>query len=293
MRGIISGDNHIRADLPRCRIDDNWEETQNKAIIELVEIANKKDCDLFIVGDLFDTANVPARIISMLINEFSKINNKVYILAGNHDLPYHSITNIENSSIGIFRNLSRKHHKIKFGMTEFGHWSNFNGTVKGSESGILFIHKLIFDSAKSIPPNCAGITAAQFLEENKYKWVFSSDNHKCFHYEKNDRHIINPGCMIRQSSDEKEYKPSVFFVDTEKEIVERIYLNDNVEMVDDSYIKKENERDERIGAFVEQLKSSKKLSLSFLDNIEKAIEKNKKVLDKSIIDMINTLIQGE
>jgi DNA repair exonuclease SbcCD nuclease subunit len=231
----------------------------------------------------------------MLIEEFSNINKKVYILAGNHCLLYHSMENVNNSSIGVFFSLSKYHSKIVHGMSEFGAWMDFNDEDKsGQLDDVLFIHQLVFKSLKSIPPNCDGLTASQLLEQYpNYKWIFTGDNHKNFHYENEDRHVINPGCTIRQSSDEKNYKPSVFYIDTEKGIVERIYLDDNVEMIDDEYLQKEEERDNRITAFVEGIKKSTNISLSIIDNIEKAISKNKKNLDEDTIKMIRSLVEGE
>lgn len=294
MKIISCSDLHIRPDLPRCRTDNDWDETQRLMIRNIVSIANKYNVPLCIVGDLFNKGTVPEYLMIMLIEEFSNINKKVHILAGNHDLQFHSMENVNNSSIGVFFSLSKKHNKIVHGMSEFGAWVDFNTEVSGPLDDVLFIHQLVFKALKGIPPNCDGITASQLLEKYPdYKYIFTGDNHKCFHYEKDGRHVINGGCTIRQSSDEKEYKPSVFYVDTEKEIVERIYLDDNIEMIDDAYLKKEEERDNRITAFVEGIKKSTNISLSIIDNIERAIKKNKKTLDEDTIKMIRSLVEGE
>jgi DNA repair exonuclease SbcCD nuclease subunit len=290
---ILAADLHIRNDLPRCRIDENWEETQRLMIQEIVSIANKYKCPLIITGDLFDSPNIPARFIVMLIEEFSKIINKVYFLAGNHELPYHSIDNVENSSIGILSELSKQHMKIYEGMSDFGIWQHFNSKLMGKETGLLFLHRLVFESIKTIPPNVSAITASDLLKEYPdSKWIFLGDNHQFFHYEKNGKHVLNPGCTIRQKSDEQKYKPSVCYVDTEKEIVERIFLNDNIEMVNDSYLVEENERENRIEAFVEGIKKNGKISLDFLSNLEEGIKKNKK-LSVETIQCIRELCEEE
>ena len=294
MKAIVSSDWHVRPDRPRCRTDEDWDNTQKLMIRKIIDWANHYNVPLCIVGDLFNKGTVPEYLMIMLIEEFSNINKKVHILAGNHCLPYHSMENVNNSSIGVFFSLSKYHSKIVHGMSEFGAWMDFNGEDKsGQLDDVLFIHQLVFKSLKSIPPNCDGLTASQLLEKYpNYKWIFTGDNHKNFHYENEGRHVINSGCTIRQSSDEKNYKPSVFYVDTEKEIVERIYLDDNVEMIDDEYLQKEEERDNRITAFVEGIKKSTNISLSIIDNIEKAINKNKKTLDDGTIKMIRSLVEG-
>ena len=207
MKAIISSDWHIRADRPRCRIDENWEETQSSVVEEIINICNKYNCPLIITGDLFDTPNVPARLIVMLIEQFSKINKKVHFLAGNHEMPYHSIDNVENSAIGILNSLAREHNKIVDGMSEYGEWAYFNSKIKGKKTGLLFIHRLVFENIKSMPPNVNAITAQDLLKEYPdMKYIFVGDNHGTFHYEKNGKHVINPGTIIKQSINEKSYR---------------------------------------------------------------------------------------
>jgi DNA repair exonuclease SbcCD nuclease subunit len=280
---IICADLHIRSDCPRCRIDENWEETQRLMIQEIVSIANNHKCPLVITGDLTDSSSIPVRLLIMLIEEFSKIDKEVCLLAGNHCLAYHSINNVKNSSIGLLLSVSKGHNKIVEGMSEYGQWAHFNTELQGDETGLLFIHRLVFESIKTMPPNVSAITASDLLKEYPdSKWIFLGDNHSFFHYEKNGRHVLNPGCTIRQKSDEQKYKPSVCYVDTDKEIVERIFLNDNIEMVNDSYLVEENERENRIEAFVEGIKKNGKISLDFLSNLEEGIKKNKKLSIETI-----------
>ena len=69
--------------------------------------------------------------------------------------------------------------------------------------------------------------------------------------------LINCGCINRQSADEKDYSPSIWYVDTEKEIVERIRMPDDSELVDDSYLRNEKDRNEKLSAFAEAIKTKK------------------------------------
>jgi DNA repair exonuclease SbcCD nuclease subunit len=286
---IISADWHLRDKAPRCRMDENWESFQRNLVSEIVTIANNKKCPLVIVGDLFDSPNCPARIISMAIEELSKIKYTVHFLAGNHDLPYHSIENLQNSSIGIFSSLSKEHNKIVHGMDDFGQWIDFNDKVKGDDYKLLFIHRLVFQNTKSLPPNVQASTAQDLLDEfYQADWIFTGDNHTSFVYKKGQRQLINPGSIYRGSSDQKDYKPSVYFVDTDNEKIEQIFLSDTQEIVDDSYIIEQDEKEERISAFVEKLKKNEAIELDFMKNIEKALLINKK-LSKETVNMINYL----
>jgi len=291
MKGIIAADLHIRADRPRCRIDENWEVTQREMVEELVSIANKYKCELFLDGDIFDSPNCPARFIVMMIEELSKIDTKVYFIAGNHEIPYHSMDNVENSSIGIFMSMAKEHTKIVNGMSKYGQWSHFNSEIKGKETGLLFMHRLVFENIKSMPPNTQAITAQDLLSEYpNIKYIFLGDNHGSFFYKKNNRYVINPGCTIRQSVDEQSYKPSVFFVDTDKEIIEKIFLSDDAKMVEDSYIIERDMKENRISAFVEKLRNNESVNLDFLENIENGLLTNKK-LSKDTVKMIRYLCE--
>lgn len=287
MRGIICADLHLRADCPRCRIDDDWEATQRKALEFIVMQANSYDCDLYIDGDIFNTATVPMRIITMLIDVLSQLNKRAYFIAGNHDLPYHSVENIANSAIGVLCSAANNNATIKM---------NPDGMHFGAETEcedeIIYIHSLVFASKKDIPPNCEAMSASDVLK--KYpnaKWIFTGDMHKAFHYEKNGRHVVNPGCMLRQAADMIDYKPLCYFVCTDDESVEPIYIPDTTKMVDDAYLRAEEQREERITAFVECIKKNGKITLSIIDNLKNAMKNNKKSLDAPTINMIETLME--
>lgn len=289
MKFIISADWHLRDKAPRCRLDENWELFQRNLVKEIVLIANNKKCPLVIVGDLFDSPNCPARIISMAIEELSKIKYTVHFLAGNHDLPYHSIENLQNSSIGIFSSLSKEHNKIVHGMDDFGQWVDFNDKVKGDDYKLLFIHRLVFQNTKSLPPNVQASTGQDLLNEfDKTNWIFTGDNHQSFIYKKRQRQVVNPGSIYRGSSDQKNYKPSVYYVDIDNEKIEQIFLLDTTEIVDDQYIIDCDEKESRILAFVEKLKKNEAIELDFLKNIENKLLINKK-LSKETVSMIREL----
>lgn len=292
---ICTADWHLRNIPPRCRIDDDWLKFQESIITFIVNKANEKNCDLVIVGDLFHTPNVPANITSSFINKMSLLKNKVHILVGNHDLPFHSIDDINHSSIGILSALSKEHIKIKMGMEKFGQWIDFNDDIKGKEIGLLFIHRLVVKTSQDMYKNSFAITADELLElYPKTKWIFTGDNHHNFHYKSKGRHVLNPGCIYRGASDLKEYKPVIFYVDTEEELVESIELPDNGLLVDDSYIIKEEERNNRIESFVELVKNKKDEesdNLDFFNEIQRKIEKKGYNISKDTIDMINFLME--
>ena len=292
MKLIIAADWHIRATRPRCRIDEDWMETQKKALKRIVKISKEKAAPVLVVGDLFHSnSDTSFECIQMVQNVADELG-EMYILAGNHDLPYHSSENIEKSAIGILFN-SNKVHSIFDYMDALDEYtfsaSNFD-EEDNKDAEIVFKHTLVFPNEKSIPPNVDAPIAKDLLSEfPNAKYIFTGDYHHNFHYEKNGRHVINPGCLLRQASDMKDYQCGVYYVDTEDEIVEFIPIIDNEEFVDDSYILKQEEREQRIEDFVDKLKDTKNVSLDFVDNVQKAIKANN--LDDNMINILEELLE--
>ena len=288
MKLIVSADLHLREDRPRCRLDENWIETQRKALNQLYEYCVKKNCDLFLVGDIFHRSTEFRMVyyVQELAEKLLNHNLSIYYLCGNHDNLYHSTLNFNKSAIGLLKNsnnifpISSYSEDISAG--------NFDEETENKE--IIFKHVLVFPDVKSLPPNVDAITAKELLSEySNAKWIFTGDMHKNFHYEKNGRHVVNPGCLIREVSDMKDYKNGCYFVDTESEIVEWLEIKDDEEFVDDSYILKEKEKTDRIEKFANKLKETKDISLDFISNVESAVKQNK--LSADLVDTIEELLE--
>lgn len=291
-RFILTADWHIRATMPRCRVDTNWIATQEKALSQILEISCKKDAPVFVVGDLFHSNSDTTFECVNMVQKLADKLGELYILCGNHDLPYHSSENIERSAIGVLLN-SNNVHLISEYMDKLDEFSfsaaNFDGK-DNKKAEMVFKHVLTFPDAKSLPPNVDALTAKDLLSEfPNAKWIFTGDYHHNFHYEKNGRHVVNPGCLLRQASDFKDYICGVYFVDTDNETVEFIPIIDNEQFIDDSYILKEEERAERIENFVNKLTDTKNISLDFKDNVYRAIQQNN--FSDEMINMLEELME--
>lgn len=290
MKGIICADLHLREDLPRCRKDEDWILTQENALKQISNICIQKKCDLYLVGDIFHRSSEHRMVylIQNLARELEKNNLCVLYLCGNHDLKYHSSLNMNESAIGLLKG-SRNCFLIKdYLETENVSASNFD-EEDNKNAEIVFKHILCFPDVKSLPPNVDAMTAKEMLSEfPSARFIFLGDYHKSFCYEKNGRYVINPGCLLRQASDFKDYNPSVFYVDTDKNIVESFPIIDREELVDDSYILQEQEKEERIEMFANKLKDTKSMSLDYIENVNNAMIENK--LSEELKKTINELI---
>ena len=108
MKMLITADWHLRADRPRCRTDEDWMQTQENTLRQIADYANEYGVPVVIIGDLVNTPQVTDRVKSMFLKFCNQIQERVYLLAGNHDLPYHSWENRESSTFGILDELMER-----------------------------------------------------------------------------------------------------------------------------------------------------------------------------------------
>lgn len=296
MQFILTADWHLRATPPRCRIDKDWIETQREALNQVFDIANQKGCNIYCVGDIFnsnsDTSFECISIVQELSQKLCSVGLTLGILAGNHDLLYHSSQNLKKSAVGILLESYNIGHILDSINDESqDNISAPNFDEKPEDKKFMFIHRLVFPDLKSMPPNISAITAEELLEiYPETEWIFTGDYHKSFIYEKNGRKVINPGCLICQATDFKDYTPSVYFIDTDKNIVEKIYIKDNKEYIDDSYILKQDEREKRLDEFISKVNGTKAMTLDFVENVENALSSGN--YSKEFANEVRGLVEG-
>lgn len=300
MKAIITADWHLRSTRPRCRLDDDWMATQLSALKQVSALSKKYDCPVIVVGDIFDTAasDVSFTLLNMIQDWAAKLSQKLYLIAGNHDLQYHDIVNLKKSALGILLGSANVFDNVEIHSSfekaawayNFGEDRNLLSAKKGYLPEIIFLHRLTFPNLNSIPPNVKASTAADLLKEFPgAQYIFTGDYHRHFIIEKKGRYVINPGCLLRQSANEKEYEPQVVYVDTETNFICTHPIEDNTEMVTDEYLRDMEQRENRIDAFVELLKTKGSLTLDFIKNVEARIGENKQ-LETNVVSCIRELI---
>lgn len=284
MKLLITADWHIRATRPRCRVDEDWMATQRKALEQITNLAIKNDAWVVVVGDIFHSNSDTSFECINMVQQMAK-EERLHILAGNHDLPYHNSENMGKSAIGILFD-SDNICRIPT-LSDLFSAPNFGEPVE--QKKYMFLHTLTIP--KEDKPDFIDCETPETLLEKypKAKWIFTGDYHRNFHYEKDGRHVINPGCILRQAADFADYQPGVYIVDLDCGKVEFEPILDNIALVDDSYIAKENEREERIERFVKKLQNTSSVSFDFLENVKAAIIENR--LDNELVQVIDELLQ--
>jgi predicted phosphodiesterase len=271
-------------DRPVCRLDEDWLKTQESQVDFVIEQSKKHKCPIVICGDVFHKPQVPDFLKNMLIDKFY-YSNDVYVIAGNHDLPYHSWENFNDSSLAVLFN------GITVFPPNFGSFSDFGRPmIQTSPDPIIFIHEPIFASEQDCPPNMKARTAEQVLAAYPdAKWILCGDIHRGYSYKQQGRHLIMAGCLNRQASNFKDYEPKIWLVDTDKELIEEILVPDDVNMITDDHITEKNAREDRISAFVSLIRESKSVSLDFDHNVRQAILERTD-MSESTINVIEELM---
>ena len=290
MNLLVCSDLHLRYDLPRCRTDEDWIDTQKDQLRYIADTANQHNCPVVICGDIFHRPQVPDILKNIFLYVFSQVKNGVYIMAGQHDLLYHSWSNVRASSFGILWEMIETQSWIN-SVGDLGRFSNYGQPLQGTETGLYFLHTLVFPDAKSAPPGGEIDTAAEILKKcPKAKWVFAGDNHHGFYKRIGKKHVVVPGCINRQASDFKDYQPKMFLVDTEKDRCQRINITDDIEMIDDAYIIEDRDRKDRISAFIESINGNEAISFDFVENVDEARLANKS-LSKGVLNIVDDLME--
>lgn len=295
-RYIVTSDWHLREDKPRCRLDNDWMETQKKIIRFVYKEAEERYANLIIAGDLFHRPRVSEEVLNMFLDIALHTEVKTYLIAGQHDLLYHNWDNVEKSSFGVMWSIVKSDNTNLKDARQIANACHYGKEFKYSYSklnlNMVILHRLVYKN--NVPDYIDhGNTAEEILlaYPNVIKYIITGDNHNGFIYENDYRYVINPGCLTIQVSDKINYKPFIIYIDMHDEKIVKINVPYNSEIITDEYIKQNEERDERIEAFLSTIKKGEKISLSFEDNLRNYIKKNKKVLGGRLINMLEEIIE--
>ena len=277
MKILLTADWHIRGDRPRCRIDEDWIESQRQDIQAVVDIARREKVDeTWVLGDLFHQPRAATEAVNMVLVGLKDLREvcPVYILPGNHDLPYHDYGNLEQSSLGIvlksFPELQTREEPSGLMLAA----APFGLDPVDPHADVWATHQLTFESADTKPPMAGGKIAQDLLDEApNVHVVVTGDYHRGYVYTGADgRRVITPGCLNIQAADMDDYRPRVSIWDTATAQVTPHYLPLNSAAVVTDYLAAEKERDERMDRCLEVATAAASVTLSFTDNLKAAAE---------------------
>lgn len=288
---VITGDWHLRDDLPVCRNDSDWFGVQKDAVHFVFTYAKKIGANVAIDGDICHRSHIHPSLITMFLQEAAEFGGNIFIIPGQHDLPYHSMEYVDRSSFGNLRAAMAMRESNIMDAGDRGltiPFGKLEERVYEDNTEFLFLHQLTFASPADMPPTDEGVLADDLLDRfPNISYICLGDNHRHFVVQRGDRYVINPGCLLRQSADLIDYEPGFYVLDTAgRGKVEFVKVPD-AGKVSNEHITKEKERDDRIEAFVASLEKGQEMSLDFVHNLREKMP----TLSQGTRDVLEEMIE--
>jgi DNA repair exonuclease SbcCD nuclease subunit len=256
-------------------------------------MANSVRADVIITGDLFDVPRVTPEVVSIFVKAMLPLIGNVHIIGGNHSLPYHREAYVDQSSVGILKAMAGDNEgKIRYyTCVEESVDGRFEHSYKLSDD-VTIVHTLTFPTEADIPFACNAATADYLFAKYDTPFIFIGDMHHDFVVRKDDRTIVNAGCMTVQSANEIGYDPCIYIVDTGEKAdvsvmsdkkpvyrvrdssIEKLLLPNDTSVLTRDHLTARIERDERIARAVASLaKDGERMTLSFIENLYRELHK--------------------
>jgi len=275
---ILCADLHIREDTPICRTD-NYLNAQFTKMSFIKHLCEEHHCPLLCAGDLMDNWKPSPWLLSRCIE---LLPSPIICVPGQHDLQNHSLDSFARTGLNTLQQagkvftLHSGHHDIfeeeraKITGYAYGEEAARNKTIDfAKDKQILLWHKLV--TAGEQPwPGAQASKATHLLARADlgYDLIVTGDNHQQFVIEYKNRVLVNPGSMMRMSSDQANFEPAVFGWRAKDNSVERIPLPIEKGVVQKVERSNKEEKEKRFNAYIKQMKKHFELGLSFTKNME-------------------------
>ena len=247
MKLLVAADLHLTHKTPLGR-KDNYAEACLGKLKQLVDYANIDETDIIITGDVFDQPNTSIWFVNRVIAVLKECKSTIYVIAGNHDLKYHVLDNIRESSLWNLL-LSRVilipmpesmflFYGVAANFCNYGEEQFVAPTLVEGVKNILILLTPVFDVVPFYMPNA---DTPESLEKKfpGYDYYLTGDIHQSLITAK----VINPGSMMRMTRARKEHKPCFVELDTDTgektihyfQIEEDVWKTDFVAEVEDGF----------------------------------------------------------
>jgi len=281
MKILNVSDIHLGWSKPRCRQDPDWVESQQNIVDFVVKTAIEEKVDYIIDnGDTFDVPVQPLAVINIIPNALERYKSDInwICMPGNHSLQYHQPKNMPKSA------LSTLGHCKKVTMLKC------NEEFEAEFMDIPIVHRLIFPNLESVPfyvkdkgEGCYEYAELLLDRYPCHDLILTGDYHHSFHFEKDGRHVVNPGCANIQDAKMIEYHPKLAIIDYnpgKKVGVDWIAIPDNIELTSNEHILKVAKSEANIDGFLEKLEEAKEFTLDFWVDVENYMEENNILQDE-------------
>jgi len=292
---ILTADLHLRDTKPANRTDDYWKAQWCK-IDFILDLQQRHKIPILCAGDMLDKWNCSSHL---LYNFMARMSTQfpIHVIVGQHEQPFHNMDLIKKSGISVLEQMEYFctttgvcGGQARVGLDELHgyHWGQLP-TKPVDIEGVIMLHELVYKGKKPFP-DCQGYEVNDIFDLfPNAKLVITGDNHKPFTATRGDQLLVNPGSMMRMTTDQVNHKPRVYIWYSDN-TVEPVYLPIEDDIFDLSNVGKIKDREDRISHYVEKLKEGVVMKTSFPDNLESYFKKNK--THKEIKRLIMEAIDG-
>lgn len=225
---VVVSDLHLSEKAPTARLEqgEDWEVAMEKVLYELSCKCEQLRVPLIIAGDLFDVPKPSPAVIRLA---WSLLPKDVFVVAGNHDLPNHSMIELDDSGLGLMIHAERvkllhpwvpvnftgTHKKRQVHVYGFS-WGEKLGIGAISDPlhvNVAVIHRYCWVEGHTHPgakPEDHMDVQIEELLQHEFCAAVWGDNHRNHWkpYEGAGTRWYNSGVAIPRNSDFKDYKPT-------------------------------------------------------------------------------------
>ena len=285
---ILMSDMHLRFDKPVCRTDDYIQAQTNKLKHVSDYMLHNGIETILHGGDLFDYWKPAPELITYAMSNMS--HGSLISVAGQHDLPQHSMALLKKSGIGTLKESEyvSNYKKKDVHITEV----NFGEPIptcieRTKEPHILIIHTYLWVNKTPFAEDNSN--AERFFDKhNCFDLILSGDNHQPFVLQDGHRLLVNPGSMMRMESSQKDYEPGFYVWDSATFELEFHPFQIDKNAVSDKHIITQEQKDARIEEFTNKLRYNFEGNLSFEKNMREFLKNNPQ--DANITNNINKIM---
>ena len=243
-------------------------------------------------GDVFDDGWRPHRCPPELINFAIKHLPVMYAVPGQHDLPYHSLTDIRKSAYWTLVEADRIIHidpnypceTAGGGMSLRLHGFPWGVAIKPLKQPhdlvleIAIVHSYIWSSPKNsytgAPEEKRAIRYGNALQG--YDAAVFGDNH-CWIYGKvGNTYVLNTGTFFRRKSDERNHAPSVGIIYSDGSFIRHKFDCSADKFLDSGDVEKRGEA-RQYEELIDELCRLSDVAISFTDAVKQIMEKEKEL----------------
>ena len=294
MRFLFTTDGHLSSKRPVARkenTDEEYIENQLAKREQLFKYARDNNATILDGGDFFQYWRMDnsSDLMIQLSRLFKKYDINYILNSGNHDLPYHSLDNINQSLIGLLVEMGlvsvdKEHANNDVVIHMFNYTEELveRATINAKYK-VAVVHENIFES--SVPPYMSGYTAKELAElMPSYDLFLCGHNHQQFVWDNGKQVVLNGGSTMRLNTKQKDYKPAFWEIAIDEDVANPTLKVGDISIVKHEYMIKPDMislahlKDNKIETFVESTKDfAEGETFDFRKDVENEMEVRKTI----------------